>query len=100
MLLIKDLNARIKSNSIKSIRKTDRNSMAEFKIRLSYELQDIIFYNDYHKDVDILFNSFLNTYLQIFSSSFPKINFYRDLKRIWIATGIRTSFKKRESFIH
>jgi hypothetical protein len=49
--------------------------MAEFKIRLSYELLDNIFDNDHHKDVDILFNSLLNTYLQIFSFCFPKINF-------------------------
>lgn len=61
LLLIKDLNACIKSNSIKSIRKTDTNSMAEYKIRLNCELWDNIFDNDHHKDVDILFNSFLNT---------------------------------------
>jgi hypothetical protein len=56
LLLIKDLNAYIKSNSFKSIRKTDRNSMAEFKIRLSYELWDNIFDKDHHKDVEILIN--------------------------------------------
>jgi hypothetical protein len=74
--------------------------MAEFKIRLSFELWDHIFDNDHHKDVDILFNSFLNTYLQIFSSCFPKINFDSDLKKIWIATSIRISCKKRELFMH
>jgi hypothetical protein len=56
LLLIKDLNACFKSNSIKPKRKTDRNSMAEFKIRLSYELWDNIFDNYHHKDVGILFN--------------------------------------------
>jgi len=56
LLLIKDLNECIKSNSIKSIRKTDRNSMAEFKIRLSYVLWDNTFDNDHHKDVGILIN--------------------------------------------
>jgi len=74
--------------------------MVEFKQRLSYELWDNIFDNDHQTDVDILFNSLLNTYLQIFSSYFPKIKFNSRPKKIWIATGIRISCKKRELFIH
>jgi hypothetical protein len=52
--------------------------MVEFKIRLSYELWDNVFNAD-NKDVDSIFNTFLNTYLQIFYSCFPKKNFVRDL---------------------
>jgi len=100
LLFINDLNACIKNNSIKSIRKTDRNSTVEFKIRLTYELWDNIFDNDHHKDIDILFNSLLDTYLQIFSSCLPKINFNSRPKKIWIATVIKISCKKKELFIH
>jgi hypothetical protein len=48
--------------------------MAEFKIRWRYELWDNVFNNDHHNGADILFNSNLNIYLEIFNSCFPKIN--------------------------
>jgi hypothetical protein len=43
--------------------------MNEVVIKLSYETRDNIFVD---KDVDTIFNSFLNTYLRIFYSSFPR----------------------------
>jgi hypothetical protein len=48
--------------------KTDSNSMADFVMKLSYETWDTVFSN---VDMDTKFNSFLNTYLRIFYSSFP-----------------------------
>jgi hypothetical protein len=43
--------------------------MNEFMVQLSYETWDNIFVD---QDVDTVFNSFLNIYLRIFYSNFPK----------------------------
>jgi hypothetical protein len=42
--------------------------MADFVMQLGYETWDTVFSN---VDIDTRFNSFLNTYLRIFYSSFP-----------------------------
>jgi hypothetical protein len=42
--------------------------MADFVMKLSYETWDTVFSN---VDIDTKLNSFLNTYLRIFYSSFP-----------------------------
>jgi hypothetical protein len=62
-----------KSNNYKTItiRKIDFNTINEFRDKLSSELWQNIFEND-NNDVDGIFNSFLNTYLQIFILVFPK----------------------------
>jgi hypothetical protein len=57
--------------------KIDNTSMVEFKITLSYEVWKNVFSDD-NKDVDRIFNTFLNTHLQTFYSCFKK-NFVRDL---------------------
>jgi hypothetical protein len=54
-----------------SYRKIDNYTVTEFLTLLSYETWDEIFEN---KDVNRIFNSFLNIYLRIFNASFPKIN--------------------------
>jgi hypothetical protein len=78
------------------IRKTGRNLMAEFKFRWRYELWDNVFNNDHHNEVDILFNSNLNIYLEIFYSCFPEINLNdRPNKKSWLTTGIRISCKRK-----
>lgn len=46
----------------------------EFQIRLSYEVRENVSNTHNHKDVNSIFNAFLNTYLQIFYSCFPKKN--------------------------
>jgi len=61
-----------KRNNYKTIRKIDFNSINEFKDKLSSELWQNVFENV--NDVDTIFNAFLNTYLQIFYSCFPKKN--------------------------
>jgi hypothetical protein len=53
-----------------SYRKIDNSTFVEFLTLLSYETWDEIFG---HKDVNLIFNSFLNTYLRIFYASFPVI---------------------------
>ena len=70
LLIIKDLHMHIGTNYIKSIRLTDESLMLEFKTKLSYEVWEDVF--NMHKDVNGIFNAFLNTWLQIFYSSFPK----------------------------
>lgn len=55
-----------------------------------------MFDNGHHNDADILFNSFLNTYVQVLYSCFPKISFNdRPNKKSWITVGIRISCKRR-----
>jgi hypothetical protein len=47
--------------------------------------------------VDSIFNSFLNTYLQIFYSCFPKIKAYeRNSTNHWITKGILNSCKRKK----
>ena len=73
MLELHVVNLNSKRNNYKTvtIRNTDFNSTNEFKDKLSSELWQNVFEND-NKDVDSIFNSFLNTYLQIFHSCFEK----------------------------
>jgi hypothetical protein len=76
------------------IRKIDNHSMADFIMKLSYETWDTVFSN-----VDIVtgFNSFLNTYLRIFYSSFP---LKKAKNNTWMTTGIEISCKhKRELYM-
>jgi hypothetical protein len=58
-------------------------------IKFSYETWDNVFVD---KDVDTIFNSFLNTYLRIFYSSFPirKVK-AKSKKNPWITYGIKIS---------
>jgi len=62
------------------------------------ESWDNVFNNN---DVNFMFNSFLNTFLRIFYSSFPLIRIkIRNHKFSWLTVGIKTSCKrKRELFI-
>jgi hypothetical protein len=49
------------------------------------------------RDVDTIFNSFLNTYLRIFYSSFPKKKANAETKNNpWMIHGIKTCRHKRE----
>jgi hypothetical protein len=49
-------------------RKIDDNSINQFKFLLSYENWEEVFSD---KNVNTIFNNFLNTYLRIFYTSFP-----------------------------
>jgi hypothetical protein len=71
-----------------------------FKMQLRYETWDDVFNSN---DVYMTFNSFLNTYLRIFHSSFPvkKKKCCSKLKtNNWITPGIRISCRhKRELYL-
>jgi len=72
-LHVANLNSKRNNNKIITIRKIDFNSINEIKDKLSSELWQNVFEN-VNNDVDTIFNSFLNTYLQILYSCFPKKN--------------------------
>ena len=81
------------------IRKINEHTINDFLIKLSYENWETVFSTE---DVNKMFNSFLDTYLQIFNSSFPLKRVYITKKnnKNWITLGILTSCKhKRELFI-
>jgi hypothetical protein len=69
-----------------------------FTLLLSYENWNDIFLE---KDVNILFNNFLNTYLRIFYASFPNIKTKNASNpKPWLTTGIKISCaKKRELYL-
>jgi hypothetical protein len=50
------------------IRKINKYTVTDFLTKLSYETWDITFSSD---DVNIMFNTFLGSYLKIFYFSFP-----------------------------
>lgn len=84
----------------KIIRQYNKNSIEEFKLRLSYEAWENIF-NDESNYVDNLFNNFLDIYLQIFCHCFPKNRCYEKTSRnTWITKGIKIScMRKRELYL-
>jgi hypothetical protein len=55
-----------------SYRIISKNSLNEVQISLSYEAWENVFSND-DNDTNTIFNSFLNTFLRMFHTSFPKI---------------------------
>jgi len=79
-------------------RNTDKFSVFDFKIKLSYESRTNIFTDD---NVNTMFNNFLHTHLRIFYSSFPvgKIH-YQSTTKARLTSGIKTSCQnKRKSFL-
>jgi hypothetical protein len=65
LLTIKDVSLQISNHLTYTIRNIHKYSIEDFKIRLSYESWDSIFNNNGNRDVDSLFNMFLNNYLRI-----------------------------------
>jgi len=80
------------------IRKINACSINDFILKLSHENWDSVFSSD---DVNAAFNSFLDSYLRIFNSSFPLKRVYTTKKNNnWITLGILTSCKrKRELYL-
>jgi len=86
-------NNKLKDKSL-SIRKINFNTTAEFTDKLSTELWQSIF--EHNNEANKLFNSFLNIYLQIFYSCFPKISVNRSSStNQWITKGIINSCKRK-----
>ena len=80
-----------------SIRKLDKCSISQFAVNLSYENWDSVFIEE---DVNTVFNSFLNTYVRIFNSSFLLQKIYSTHNnKPWITTGLKTSRLHKREFI-
>jgi hypothetical protein len=76
----------------------DKFTILDFISKLSNESWQGVFNNN---DVNLMFNYFPNTYLNIFHSSFPLIRSKtRKYNNNWITPGIKTSCKrKRELYL-
>jgi hypothetical protein len=89
------INIHVQKQSVRSqlIRKTDKHTILDFIFKLSNESWDGVFNNN---NVNLMFYSFLNTYLKIFYSSFPLIRSKsRNYKNNWITLGIKISRKRK-----
>jgi hypothetical protein len=62
------INLKLYTKQFKVIRKINKHTIIDFLTKLSYETWDLTFSSD---DVNKMFNSFLDTCLKIFYSSFP-----------------------------
>jgi hypothetical protein len=81
---------------VKYIRKFNEFSIQEFQVQLSKESWQNVFFTS-NSDVNNIYNSFLNTYLQIFHSCFPKIKIFESQStNKWITSGIINSCKKKK----
>ena len=70
-------------------RKINTHTIRNFTLLLIYENWEDVFLE---KDVNILFNNFLNTYLRIFYASFPNVKTkHTHNQKPWITSGIRIS---------
>jgi hypothetical protein len=95
LIIINDIKVDIRNVRSKQIRKIDYFTLLDFQYKLSFESWDSIFDT---VDVNMMFNSFLSTFLRIFYSSFPLKNLKTKTHNSgWITLGIRISCKhKRE----
>jgi hypothetical protein len=99
IIKLENISIQKQPHETRTIRIFNKDSMHDFKTKLSYEIWDNIFDGN---DVDTIFNNFHNTYLRIFYSSFPKKKVLVSKKdTMWLTTVIRTSVKhKRELYLN
>jgi hypothetical protein len=98
LISLHSYNSRPPSKKYRLTTNINDHTINDFLTKLSYETWDTIFSTD---DVNIMFHSFLDTYLKMFYSNFPlkKVHISNEHKN-WITWGILTSCKhKRELFI-
>ena len=82
-----------RSPGTKLIRKVDQQTISDFILALSNQSRSNIFYTD---DVNLMYNSFLNTYLRILYTSFALTRVKSQNKRSsWITAGIQISCKRK-----
>ena len=73
------------------------NAQLTDKLLCCYESWNSIFNNNEYTDVDSLFNSFRNTYLRIFFTSFPNKRITeKSINNNWITTGIKISCNHKQ----
>lgn len=71
LIMIYDIDLKFLKAKTKTVTKIDKYTMYDFQIKLSFDSWESLFEND---NIDTMSNSFLNTYLRIFYSSFPLKN--------------------------
>jgi hypothetical protein len=65
---------------------------------LSYEIWENVF-NAEDSNIDNMFNTFANTYLQIFYACFPKTKIYEQSPpKQWLTNGLKSSCKRKKEF--
>ena len=97
LLIMKDVNLQMQNHCIHTIRNINKQSIEEYKTRLSYESWDSIFGNNGNMDVDSLLNLFLKNYLRIFYTSFPiRKRIENTNNNSWIITGIKISCSRKK----
>jgi hypothetical protein len=93
LLMIQILQKHKNTQQVYYKRNINKDTIAEFLLKLSYETWESIFAEN---DVNEIYNSFLNIFLRHYHSCFPmtktnKLSRYK----FWITTGIRTSCKHK-----
>jgi hypothetical protein len=99
LLIITTGHPHVPIHNFKMTRNINKYTVSDFIANLSYESWDSIFNS---KDVNTMYNSFLNIYLRIFYSSFPlkKVTTRNKHDINWITLGIKTScWHKRELYL-
>jgi hypothetical protein len=86
----------LNSHSSGYSRKINKSTVAEFQYHLSFETWNSVFETE---DVNDMFNTFLNSFLRIFYSSFPliKINTKLGADNSWMTKAIRISCKRKRT---
>jgi hypothetical protein len=89
LLIIITSHPHVRIHNFKMTRNINKYTVYDFIANLSYESWDSVFSG---KDVNTMYNSFLNTYLRIFYSSFPlkKVTTRNKHDNSWINLGIKT----------
>jgi hypothetical protein len=96
LLTFNNIKVQLYKLNFQYIRSISKNTTADILIKLSYETWDTTFTSN---DINIMFNSFLNTYLRTFYSSFPLKKIQKKSNN-WITAGIKTSCnRKRELYL-
>jgi len=86
------------ANRLKTTRNVNKHTILDLIYKLNFESWDGV-YNS--TDVNIMFNSFLNTYLRIFYSSFPLLRIKdRNLKIIGLLQELKHHVNIKENYFY
>jgi hypothetical protein len=89
LVMMRDIMLPIPLKACWTTRKIDKCSLTDFNYRLSFEMWKEVFDEN---DINIMFNSFLNIFLRLFNTSFPKSTAKPHItkKKLWISSNIKT----------
>jgi hypothetical protein len=84
------------NHNAKTIRKFSKSPLDKFKLRLSFEIWQHVFNVKNNNNRDSIFNTFLNTCLEIFHDFYKKRKCEKSPTKYWITIRIKISCKKRK----